>query len=265
MKKKLQVLIISLLIPTYIYAFDVFKKDESAASVNGKPISKAWLITIENGLKEKNITPNEKLILNQLITNEVLAQEAIKLGLDKNPDFVTNVEINRRRELANTMVAELSKKITITDEKINDAYNQYKKNFVSKEYNIRHILLKNEDDARAVIVELSKGGDFSKIAKVKSNDQKNKDNGGLVGWVRLGNLSPKIAETVQKLQKNTFTTSPIQTAMGWHIIKLEDTRNINPEPLDAIKSNLQDNLKKIELAKLIDEMKLKSNIVRVLQ
>ena len=141
------------------------------------------------------------------------------------------------------------------------AYEKFKTELGDKEYNARHILVASEAEAKDVIAQLNKGGDFSKIAKEKSIDPGSKEKGGDLGWFALGGMVKPFSEAVSKLQKGKLSTDPVQTQFGWHVIKLDDIRELKAPPYDKVKDNLQKQLGQRQLEKMLTDLRAKATIV----
>ena len=122
------------------------------------------------------------------------------------------------------------------------AYEKFKTELGDKEYSARHILVASEAEAKDVIAQINKGGDFAKIAKEKSKDPGSKDKGGDLGWFSLSGMVKPFSDAVSKLQKGSLTSEPVQTQFGWHVIKLEDVRDMKAPPYDKVKDGLQKQL-----------------------
>ncbi len=122
---------------------------------------------------------------------------------------------------------------TITDERIKQRYEQFvKEQKPQDQVNAKHILVKTEDEAKAVIADLKKGGDFAAIAKDKSNDPGTKPTGGDLGWFTKDEMVPEFADAAFKLQKGQYTETPIKTQFGYHVILLVDRRTAPPPTLE---------------------------------
>jgi peptidyl-prolyl cis-trans isomerase C len=141
------------------------------------------------------------------------------------------------------------------------AYEKFKAELGDKEYSARHILVGSEVEAKDVIAQINKGGDFGKIAKEKSKDPGSKDKGGDLGWFSLSGMVKPFGDAVSKLQKGALTSEPVQTQFGWHVIKLEDVRDMKAPPYDKVKDGLQKQLAQRQLEKLLTELRAKATIV----
>lgn len=234
------------------------------ASVNGKPIKQSlvdFIIKDATARGQKVDEDTKALIVNRLISNEVVIQEAQKSGFDKQPDYLAKEELTRREFLANSYLQDYLKKNPIDDAALKAEYDKFKAQMGDKEFKASHILVKTEQEAKDVIAQLAKGGDFAKIAKDKSLDPGSKEKGGDLGWFPPAAMVKPFSDAVSKLQKGLYTTVPVQTQFGWHVIKLEDIRDAQPPAFDKVKEDLRSNMQKQQLAKLVGDLQAKAKIV----
>lgn len=237
---------------------------DSLATVNGKPIKQSLLDYIVKDATShgQKIDDNTKqIIINKLVGTELVFQEAQRLGFDKQADFLARDELAHRELLVNTYLQDYLKKNPITDADTKAAYEQYKKELGDKEYSARHILVKTEAEAKDIIAQLQKGGDFAKIAKEKSLDPGSKDKGGDLGWFSPAGMVKPFGDALVALPKGKTTAVPVQTQFGWHIIKLEDTRPIQAPAYDKVKDGLEKTLQQRKLEKMMTELRTKAKIV----
>lgn len=89
---------------------------------------------------------------------------------------------------------------------------------------MRHILVKDEDEARDLIKQLKNKGSFENLAKKHSIDVQSGKNGGSLGWINQGMVVPEFFEGVSRLEKGAVSSEPVKSDFGWHVIKVEDTR-----------------------------------------
>ncbi len=249
----------SLLLPTAQAA------DNTVATVNGKPIKQSLMDFIvkdatARGQKiDDNIRNN---IVEKLISSELFIQEAQKQGIDKQPDYQAKEELMRRELLVNTYIENFIKKNPVSDADIKAEYDRLKQQMGDKEYNARHILVQTEQEAKDIIAQLGKGADFAKLAKEKSKDTGSKDNGGELNWFSPAGMVKPFADAVSALQKGKYTTTPVQSQFGWHVIKLEDVRTAQPPALDKVKEGLQKQIQQRNLEKVLSSLREKSKIVK---
>lgn len=240
-----------------------FAEEKSAAMVNGISIPQARLdfrvkATTAHGQPD---TPElRKAIREDLINLEVLAQEAAKLGLDKNPDVVQQTELARQQVLAGAYVQDYTKNHPISEDQLKQEYEKLKGNLGTSEYNARHILVENEADAKAIIAQLGKKGNFEKIAKEKSKDAGSAQRGGSLGWAVPSNFVPAFANAMTSLKKGAYTKEPVQTQFGWHVIKLDDVRDLNVPAFEDVKPQIQQRLQQQSVQGFINELRSKSKV-----
>lgn len=236
---------------------------ESLATVNGQPIKQSTydFIAKDAAARGQKVDAQVKqAITNKLIDSQLLYQEAQKIGLDKQADYVAREELSRLELLSSTYLQDFIKKNPISEADIKAAYEDYKKAYGDKEYSARHILVKTETEAKDIIAQLGKGGDFAKIAKEKSMDPGSKEKGGDLGWFSPATMVRPFSEAVAGLQKGSVTATPVQTQFGWHVIKLVDTRAAQPLPYEKVKDGLQKNLQQRNLEKMMADLRSKAKI-----
>lgn len=236
---------------------------DAVATVNGKPIKQSTydLITRDATAGGQKIDDNTKnAIINELVSSELIYQEAQKAGIDKQPDFLIREDLARRKLLTSMYLQDYVKKNPVSDADTKAAYEQYKKAYGDKEYNARHILVKTEAEAKDIIAQLNKGGDFAKLAKEKSMDPGSKDKGGDLGWFSPASMVKPFSDVAANLQKGATSASPVQTQFGWHVIRLIDTRAAQPLPYEKLKDGLQKNLQQRNLEKHMADLRSKAKI-----
>ena len=256
--RKFTVLMIAIL--ASFFSHTAYAADVALATVNAQPIKQVWLDIVKKDAQDGGKTIDEKLVLSNMIRNELLTQEAIRLGLDKQQDFIEREEIRRREILASRLISEHIKKNPASEETLKAEYENFKSQMGDKEYSARHIQLQTEAEAREVVAQLAKGVDFAKLAKEKSRDANTKDKGGLLGWFTRGGITPPLGVAASKLQKGLFTTVPLQSGVGWHVLKLEDVRDAQLPAYDKVKEQLRQRLALQQRNKLIEELRAKAKI-----
>ncbi|MES2012120.1 MAG: peptidylprolyl isomerase [Pseudomonadota bacterium] len=236
---------------------------DSVATVNGKPIKQSiydYIAKDATARGQKIDAQVKDVIVNKLVDSELVYQEAQKLGLDKQADYLAREELARRELLTSTYLQDYVKKNPVSDADTKAAYEQYKKAYGEKEYSARHILVKTEAEAKDIIAQLGKGGDFAKIAKEKSLDPGSKEKGGDLGWFSPATMVKPFSDVVANLQKGATSSSPVQTQFGWHVIKLVDTRPSQPLAYDKVKDGLQKNIQQRSLEKMMADLRSKAKI-----
>ncbi len=240
-----------------------FADDKPAATVNGVAIPQARVdmrvkIAISQGQPD---TPAlQKAVLDDIINLEVLAQAAEKAGIDKNPDVVQQMELAKESVLAGAFVQDYAKSHPITDEQLQQEYDKLKANIGTKEYKASHILVATEAEAKAIIAQLGKKGNFAKIAKEKSKDAGSAANGGELEWAVPSNFVAPFAKALVGLKKGAYTKEPVQTPFGWHIIKLDDVRDLKVPTFEELKPQLTQRLQQQSIKDYIADLRSKAKI-----
>ncbi|MEQ1622628.1 MAG: peptidylprolyl isomerase [Methylococcales bacterium] len=243
-------------------AAPVVDKADAVASVNGKYISKATLTQLEAEIAQRSqgqSFPKEKLI-EELIQRELLVQEATKKQLDKSPEVLTRIEDVKRSLLSQAALQDYLKANPVTDADIKAEYDKKVAAENGTEFKARHILVKTEAEAKKIIAELDKGGDFAKLANKNSLDAKESQNGGDLGWFVASQMVAPFSEAVTALEKGKYTKTPVQTQFGWHVILREDSRKLTPPPLDAVKEQLQPFLQRQKVQTLLEGLRKQAQV-----
>ncbi len=199
-----------------------------------------------------------KAIRDDLINLEVLSQAADKQGLDKQDDVKQQLELARQSVLAGAFVQDYVKKNPIDDAVLQQDYEAMKSRVGDKEYKVSHILVQTEDEAKAIAKRVKKES-FAKVAKQKSQDPGSKDKGGDLGFTVPGNFVQPFGEAILKLKKGQIS-DPVQTQYGWHIIKLEDTRDLKVPTFEEMKPRLEQRRKQEAVQKAIADLRSKARI-----
>lgn len=237
----------------------------AVATVNGSAISQARLDFLLKQTRQQGQpeTPDlRKSILDKLIIEEVVAQEAIKNGLDKSADVLTQIDLAKQSVLIRAFLQDYVKSNAVSDDIVKAEYDKIKSQMGDKEYHARHILVASEADAKAIIAQLKKDPKkFEKLAGEKSNDPGSKVKGGDLGWAAPANFVPEFSAAMTKLQKGQFTAEPVKSQFGWHVIRLDDSRTMQAPPFEEVKQNLQQRLQQQQIDKMIADLRAKAKIV----
>ena len=199
-------------------------------------------------------------IKDNLIKGEVVAQEAMKAGMDKSPEVMDQLDFVKQQLLVRAYVADYMKKNPIKDEALKAEYNKAKSAEGDKEYKAQHILVEDEKDAKNLIAQIKKGGNFDKLAKEKSKDAGSKDQGGKLEWTMPGNFVKPFSEAMVKLKKGEMTQEPVKTPYGYHIIKLEDTRGAKVPTFDEVKDKIRQSQQQAMMTKMLDDLRAKAKV-----
>lgn len=232
------------------------------AKVNGAPISQArldFLLKQSQQQGQPDTAELRKNLREKLIVEEVLAQEAVRNGMDKSADVLTQLDLARQAILIRAYLQDYVQKNMVSDDALKAEYDKIKSQMGDKEYHARHILVENEADAKDIIAKLKKGEKFEKLAE-KSKDPGSKAKGGDLGWASPANFVPEFSAAMTKLQKGKYTTEPVKSQFGWHIIKLEDSRPMQAPPFDEVKQNLRQRAQQQQIDKMITDLRAQAKV-----
>ena len=235
-------LTLALLLGASLPAFAEDKPDPVVAKVGGLEIHQSDLdVAITNLDPQLAQLPDEQkkvAALSGAIDVKLFAKDAEAEKLDQTPDFKARMKYITERELHG---AYFKKHVidVVTPEEIKA---RYEKEIASlpkeEEVHARHILVKTEDEAKAIIAELDAGKDFAALAKEKSTDP-NKDDGGDLGFFGKGRMVKEFEAAAFALEKGTYTKTPVKTDFGWHVIKVEDKRIAPPPAFDQVQPQIR--------------------------
>lgn len=252
------------------YAADT--KQKNAAVVNGVPIPQARIdfvakaqLAQSQGQQQDGPEFREN-VREIMITREVLYQEALKRKLDKNPDYQLQLELAKQQIILGVLFEDINKKTHPSDADVAKEYERVKAKQAGdsgKQYKARHILVKEEAEAKQVLADLQNGGDFAKIAAEKSTDTGSKDNGGQLDWSDAESFVQPFGEALKGLKKGEITKEPVKTSYGYHIIELQDVRTMPFPPLDQVKAQIQQTLANKAREDYISSLRAKAKIQKI--
>ena len=227
---------------------------QNLAVVNGKPVPTSRVKALQQQVEASGrpVTPEVlDQIKQELIAREVFMQEARKRGLDASEDYKTQLELARQTILIRQLFADFQKKNPVTDADIKAEYDKFAKENGGKEYRARHILVETEADAKALIADIKKGGNFEELAKKASKDPGSGANGGDLDWAAAGSYVPEFSGAMVKLDKGQMTDTPVKTQFGFHIIRVDDVRDTKLPSLEEVKPQVAQQLQQQKIPALL--------------
>jgi peptidyl-prolyl cis-trans isomerase C len=231
--------------------------------VNGVVIPQSRIDSMNKELTaqgQPDTAERHQAVKEELVNREVIAQAAQKRGLDKNPDVAAQMEMARQAVLVRALFEDEVKKNPISDAMLQQEYERFKASMGTNEYKVRHILVDKEDDAKAIIAELNKGGDFAKIAKEKSKDPGSKDNGGDLDWGPSARYVAPFANAVTSMQKGQTTQTPVKTDFGYHVIRLDDVRPLQVPPFSELKEQFRQRAQQQQIQRVVMDLRQKAKV-----
>lgn len=241
-----------------VNAEDKAATDVVVATVNGDKVMKSTLDGYLAMLKKSGKADREAAI-NDLVATEIALQEAAKTDILDRPETKKAISDFKRNVLLKTWTQEKVKSFDISDDEIKAAYDERVTKLASKEFNARHILVKTEDEAKAIIKEAEGGADFAKLAKEKSTGPSG-SNGGSLGWFKAQTMVPAFANAVKAMQKGEISKEPVKTQFGYHVIKLEDSRDAKLPTMESLKPQLTRVISQQKMLAYMEDLKKTADI-----
>jgi peptidyl-prolyl cis-trans isomerase C len=232
------------------------------AIVDGTPISRDayddYLKGLLRGKPATDVTAEEKnQVLDQMINMQLIAAQAEKDGMEKDPDVATRVALLRTQILADAAAQKYVKNNEPSDQDLHAAYDAATD---KTEYHASHILVPTKEKAVLLIKKIKGGAKFEDVAKAESTDN-SKANGGDLGWFTTARMVKPFGDAIKALKKGEVTAEPVQTQYGWHIIRLDDTRD---SPFDTLKPQLSSALMQKKFQAYIEDLKKNAKIEKKL-
>lgn len=236
---------------------------QNLAIVNGKPIPKARLdALVQQMARAGRQIPPEAMnqFKDEVIMREIIVQDAQARGFDATEDFKTQMEISRQNILIREVVNEFQKSNPVTDAEAKAEYDKFVAANSGKEYHARHILVEKEDEAKSIIAQIKKGAKFEAIAKKQSKDPGSGANGGELDWAAPSSYVKEFSEAMVALGKGKMTETPVKTQFGYHIIRLDDIRDVALPKFEDVKPQVVQQLQQQKMVKFQEDMRAKARI-----
>ncbi|MBL3589770.1 MAG: peptidylprolyl isomerase [gamma proteobacterium endosymbiont of Lamellibrachia anaximandri] len=233
-------------------------------TVNGQPVTKpmygiyfqdrAGRIPGADKSQEMQMT-----VLNELANVLIVAQDAEAKNIDKRPEVAATLALLRAKLLTQTAIQEYVKANLPSDADQQKLYDEKYAEKSSVEYKARHILVKEEEQAKSLITELEQDADFAELAKTHSTGPTGK-NGGDLGWFDGDQMVKPFSDTVKTMEAGSYTKVPVKTQFGWHVILLEETRELPAPAIESVRKELMTELQQKVLSEYIQGLRAKSKL-----
>ena len=234
---------------------------QNLATVNGKPVPKSRVdaLMAQAARGGQQVTPDlAAQARDQVVLREIFMQEAVKRGLNANPDVAVQMELARQSILIRELFEDYRKKNPVTDEATKVEYDKFKAQATGTEYRARHILVEKEDDAKGLIAQIKAGAKFEDLAKKNSKDTGSAENGGDLDFAKAESYVPEFGGALAKLKKGEMTDMPVKSQFGFHIIRLDDTRDATFPGFDEVKGQLKQRMEQTKLQQFQEDLRSKA-------
>ncbi len=238
-------------------------QSQNVAIVNGKPVPKSRVQALAAQLERSGraVTPEmEQQLREEVVIREVFMQEAQNQGMDATEDFKVQMELARQGLLIRELFGEYQRKNPVTDADVKAEYDKYAATNSGKEYKARHILVEKEEQAKAILASLKKGGKFEEIAKKQSKDPGSGAKGGDLDWANPNSFVKEFSVAMTALKKGETTSAPVKSQFGFHIIRLDDVRSAELPKFEDVKPQILQQLQQNKLAEYQQTLREKAKI-----
>jgi peptidyl-prolyl cis-trans isomerase C len=236
---------------------------QNIAVVNGMPIPSARASALLDELMRQGQQDTPALraaVRDELISREVLMQEAARRSIPNQPEIKAQLAIAQQNVVIRALVQDFLQRNSPSEAEIRARYEAMIKQIGNQEYRLRHILVADQALAKRLIAKLSRGARFETLARQYSKDPGSARRGGDLGWAPPQNYVSGFATAALQLKKGLTTANPVHTQFGWHIIRLDAVRDIKAPTLDAVKSQLAQQLQQEKLHRYENTLREKAKI-----
>jgi peptidyl-prolyl cis-trans isomerase C len=231
---------------------------QNITSVNGKPVPKARLTMLmqQAGRSGQPVPPEmEGRARDEVVMREIFAQEAERRGIPQTAEYKAQLDLLRQTVLIRELFADYQKKNPVSEADAKAEYEKLKVTATGTEFRASHILVDKEEDAKRLIAEIKAGGNFAELARKNSKDTGSAENGGDLDFAKPEAYVPEFGKAMTGLKKGEITSEPVKTQFGYHIIKLEDTREAQFPPFDDVKAQLIQRIQQGKLQKFQEDLR----------
>jgi len=236
---------------------------EPVATVNGVAVPQSRMEFMMEQQRNRGAPDNQQtrsVMREELINREVVTQEAQKSGIGKSSEVQAQMDIARQEILVGAYLRDWVKKHPVSDTELQQEYERARAQTGDKEYRARHILVDNEDQAKALISDLNKGAKFDELAKKNSKDAGSKERGGDLDWNVPAAFDKTFSDAMVGLDKGKFTETPVHTRFGYHIIQLDDVRQTHFPALAEVKPRIQQQITQHKIEELVRGLRAKAKV-----
>ena len=219
-------------------------EDKVVARVDGEDVMHSELMEAVQALPpqyQANVAAILPTLLNRMIDLKLAGKAARAEGLAEDEEVKERVA-QAEEQIIRDIYLQRTVEAGVTEEKLQESYEKHNaENPPKKEVHARHILLKTEEDAKAVIAELDGGADFATLAQERSTGP-SAAQGGDLGYFVAEQMVPEFSKAAFELEPGKYSSEPVQTNFGYHVIYVEDSRLSEPPAREAVEAQLREQL-----------------------
>ncbi|HVJ55032.1 MAG TPA: peptidylprolyl isomerase [Aliidongia sp.] len=238
--------------------------DPVVAKVNSSSIHLSDVVAAQRNLPQQaQSLPLQQIyprLLDEVVSTKLVVDAAKASNIANDAEYKERVAKLQEQIMAQVYIHHAVEK-AVTDDAVHKLYDSSIKTQPPKqEVHAHHILVASEDEAKAIIAQLDKGGDFQKLANEKTTDKSGSGNGGDLGWFSKDMMVPDFANAAFALKKGEYTKTPVKTQFGWHVIMVDDQREAPPPSFEESKQGLQQQLAQQTIQKTLADLRAKAKV-----
>lgn len=241
-------------------------KEEVVATIDGKPLSRNTFEQYVVGVTSKPIEEvpeaDRAELLDGLVRANVVAAEAERSGITARPEVAATLDIQRLTILQRAAGQELLKDRKPSEEELRAEYDLRVAEMDKTQYRLSHIVVDSAEAATKLIEQLDKGGNFANLARQHSLDNNTKAEGGDLQWATPSGMPPSFAVAVRELKKGEYSKSPLRTDLGWHVIRVTDSREATAPPFEEVREQLVQAVQQKQFEAWVDGLVAKAKITK---
>ena len=242
---------------------EIIPGNPTVATIDGEEIKRLDVFQIIQTLPpQARQQPIDKLFpiaLDQVVNAQVIEKNVANVNLDKDPEVKKQLEAAKEQIVRTVYIQNLVSE-RLTDERVQKKYDEaIAETPKEEEVKASHILVDDEKTAKEVVKKLQESGDFAALAQEYSKDA-TKDKGGQLGYFLRAEVVKPFADAAFEMEAGSYTSTPVKSEFGYHIIRVEDKRERVPPSLEEAKGFIEGNLRQEILAELVNEWKTKAKI-----
>ena len=230
----------------------------TVATVDGHEISEAMFSFYSRSRAQKDIpdlTPEEReQLLDELVQLVLLSNAAESEGLIADEEFAAELELLRLQTIARRQIGAELERNPATEADLQRTYDENMDQLAGVQYRARHILVDTESEAQALIDQLNQGADFQELARTHSTGPSG-PSGGDLGWFSADRMVPPFAAAVREMEVGSYSTEPVQTRFGWHVILLEEKSDARAPGLDAVRQDVTNMAEQEKVQTYLDQLR----------
>ncbi len=238
-------------------------EDPVVARINDREIRRSEVLPVMmQALNGQNVEPSQifPFFLEQYVSGELVIEKAKESGIEKDPMYQEQINLVKDQIARNVFLVKMADE-ALSDDALQALYDKEIGNVPEvDEIRARHILVKTEEEANAIIKSIKDGGDFEAIAKDKTTDPSGKANGGDLGFFSQQDMVKEFADAAFAMKIGDVSESPVKTQFGFHIVKVEEMRKRPKPSFDEVKDGLEQELRKQILENYLSELRKDSTI-----